>query len=116
MTKIILTHHAQERLENRRISKSMIEQTIASPDQRFEQTEPQGSIRFIKYIQGRSVHVIATYLTQEKSWLIISTWVRGEEDRRPIEDMLIVSPFKIFWLVIKLFWRAFFGSSPKKRS
>lgn len=110
MPRLIFTHHAEKRLTRRHISKQMIESAISSPDRRIDQTETPGNIKFEKTINNRAVHVIATYLVHEKSWLIISAWVRGEEDAHSLEEQIIFAPFKIIWFTLRLLWRMLAGS------
>ncbi len=105
MTKIIFTNHAKTRASDRRITHSMILSCINSPDYTYEQTEPQGSIKFIKTVNKRRLHVIATKLHQENAWLIISTWVKGEPDPIPFEQQIVLSPFKFFWFLLKSLWK-----------
>ena len=81
VNKITYTRHAEERMHLRRITKSMIADTLAKPDR--TQIEEDGDTEFIRTLNGRKVHVIAKPLTNNE-WLIKSTWVRGEDDPQPI--------------------------------
>lgn len=79
---VIFTDHALERIRTRRITQDMIVRTIKSPDRR--EREDDGDTKFIKDINTRSVHVVSRYLDDQKRWLVISAWVRGEEDPKPL--------------------------------
>ncbi len=99
---IVFTKHASERLKDRSIAEDYIKRTIEHPDKKIHQDD--NNWKFIKTIKGRKVHAVATYLEKEKKWLVISVWVRGEEDKLPIVWQLITLPFKlIFWVIKRLF-------------
>lgn len=76
--RITFTHHAEERMALRRITRAMIAAAVEAPDR----TEPEadGDTKFIRRIEGRQVYVIGRYLPAERKWLVKSTWVRGEND------------------------------------
>jgi len=78
---LIFSDHALERMRRRRIDDDVVVNVIRKPDSK--QTEPNGNTRFIKDVKGRNVHVVSNYLADEKKWLVVSTWVRGEDDPRP---------------------------------
>jgi hypothetical protein len=78
---IILTDHARERMQLRRISPVMIAQTIRQPDR--TEREDDGDTKFTKSIDGRQVQVIGRWESDESKWLVKSTWVRGEDDPKP---------------------------------
>lgn len=109
MPKIIYTKHAEDRRKQRGITLASVEETIQNPAKRFEQTEPQGAIKFIKTIDDRRLHVVATYLANEKAWLVISVWVRGEDDQPSWEEKAVLSPFKLLWLIGKTVWKLIFA-------
>jgi hypothetical protein len=97
---LIFTHHASARFQDRHITADAIWQTVQWPDKKFTNHE---KIKFIKTINDRRLHVIASWLAKDKKWLIISVWVRGEEDKEPIIWSLITLPFKItYWLLTRL--------------
>lgn len=75
---IAFTKHALERMELRTISQNMIVQTIRDPDKVFPKAD--GNLKFIRKIEGCKLHVICKSLPEEDKWLVISTWVRGEDD------------------------------------
>ena len=75
---IVFTKHAKERLELRRISREMVVKTIRNPNKQF--TESNGHIKFIRKVHGAKVHAICKPIPEENKWLVISVWVRGEDD------------------------------------
>lgn len=95
---IIFTNHAWQRLSDRTISADMVVETISHPDKTFPQ---DGSTKFIRTLRGRKVHVVAERNPNTKQWVVISTWVRGEDDKVPLIWQLLVLPFKLLWWVIK---------------
>ena len=84
---VIFTDHALERLKLRRITQDMIVTTIRQPDRK--EKEDDGDTEFIKVVNERKVHVISTYLPDERKWLVKSAWVRGEDDPQPLWKRLI---------------------------
>lgn len=90
---VIFTDHAEARMSLRRISKSMIAQTIQQPDSK--EKESDGDTKFSKTINKRKVQVVAYYLPDEKKWLVKSTWVRGEDDPQPLLQRLLSGIFRI---------------------
>jgi len=100
---IILTNHALERLGKRSVGVDDIWKTIKS-GRKYKQSD--NTIKFVKTIQGRKIHAVATFLKKEKKWLVVSAWVRGEDDKLPLLWQIIVLPFKIgWWILKKLFQR-----------
>lgn len=101
---ILFTKHALERMDKRSISKDKIWQVINHPDKTFNEgsnSEKGSSKKFIKETGNRKYQVIASYLQKEKKYLVISTWVRGEDDAQGLIWTLIILPFKIIWWIIK---------------
>lgn len=92
---IIFTNHALQRLRRRRISQAMAAQALQKPDER--QSEAAGKIRFEKSIQSRKVQVVARYLEDEKQWLVLTAWVRGEDDPRPWWLHVLLLPYYVLW-------------------
>lgn len=103
---LVFTNHAFERIKTRAIAPDAVWQAIDHPDQRF--TQGQTTTRFIKTVAGRKIHAVATYLNREHKWLVVSVWVRGEDDRQPLVWQLLTLPFKIVWWVIKKAYSSFF--------
>jgi calcineurin-like phosphoesterase len=84
---VIFTNHALERLELRRMTQEMVFTTIIRPDHYRE--EDDGDSEFIKVVNGRRVHVISVYLSNEQKWLVKSAWVRGEGDPNALWQWLL---------------------------
>ena len=109
---LILTNHAAARQSLRSINLEALYQTIHQPDKKIRVEDEKW--KFIKKINGRQYQIIANYLTDQKKWLVISAWVRGEEDQVPLIWQLISAPFKLIWLVIKTIIQALISSKTKK--
>jgi len=96
--KIIFTKHALERLAARHIDKQDIIETLQYP-QRFK-SQPDGKRKFIKYINGRHLQAVATHIPSEDKWIVVSVWVRGEQDQESLVWRVLVSFAKLaIWLV-----------------
>lgn len=96
MSTYILTKHARERLQQRWISEDVISSVLRSP----ERTEPgskPGTTKFVRTMNGRQIQLVGTYLKDENKWLIVSAWVRGEDDKAPLMWQLITLPFVGVW-------------------
>lgn len=96
---IILTNHAHDRIKSRNISDYSIYITINYPDKKVNKSG--SSIKYIKDIDNRKYHVVAKFKKDQNKYLVISAWVRGEDDKVPIIWQLITFPFKIAWWIIK---------------
>jgi hypothetical protein len=97
---LVFTKHAKERINDRILTAEHIFQAIKFPDNKFIHKTNK---KFIKLINSRKIHVIANFLPKENKWLIISAWVRGEEDRQPLVWRLITLPFRLlFWIFKKI--------------
>jgi len=99
---IVFSKHALERMGKRSITKEKVWQIINHPDKKNSQKN-----KYIKTINDRKYHIIATYLPKEKKYLIISTWVRGEDDRQSIIWLIIALPFKLIWWLLSWLLRKF---------
>lgn len=85
---IIYTTHAEERMKQRKVSKTQIESAVRIPDE--QKLEDDGDTRFIKSIRRpdkkmRALHVVGKpiekrFLFITSKWLIKTVYVRGEED------------------------------------
>ena len=103
MSDFIFSKHALERLKQRSISQDIAEVALRNPDKTFPGKKP-GTVKFIKYIQNRNVQLVGTYLADQKKWLVVSAWVRGEDDQVPLVWTLLTLPFKgAWWLIRKVF-------------
>jgi hypothetical protein len=102
---LVFTKHAWERLKDRSLTKDTIYQTVSHPDKTFHN---QDNYKFIRTINNRKIHVVSTPIENNK-YLIISTWVRGEDDKLPLIWILITLPFKIIWWIIKSIFNSIFS-------
>lgn len=96
---IIFTKHAKQRRKLRKISNYEIQLTLNAPDQEIE-LKPN-LFKFKKKVKKRKLQIIAQYLKEQKKYLIISVWVRGEDDPTPLAWRLITLPFKLIWWFLK---------------
>ncbi|MBP7740689.1 DUF4258 domain-containing protein [Candidatus Woesebacteria bacterium] len=94
---IVFTKHAFERMKKRSIAVDKIWDVVNHPHKTFGDSQK----KFIKEINGRKYQAIAKFLNKENKYLIISTWVRGEDDKQEIIWMIITFPFKLIWWIIK---------------
>ncbi len=97
---LIFTNHALARMKDRSITADSVWRVVQHPDR----TKPEGkpnTTRFIRTINDRTHHVVATYLPERKKTLIVSTWIRGEEDAVPVVWRLITAPVKVIWWIAK---------------
>ena len=100
---IVFTKHASERMSQRSITTHSVWETVTYPD--TTNSDRDHSTRFIKTKNGRKYFVVAKYLPKERKQLVVSTWVRGEDDRVPILWQLITLPFKLLWKAISFIIR-----------
>ena len=99
---LIFTHHALDRLQDRSINYAYLANVVNDPDKKFPQSE--NTFKFIKTINHRKIHLVAKFLEKDQKWLVISVWVRGEEDRESVVWWLLTLPFKLMmWLIKKMF-------------
>jgi len=75
---VVFTKHARERLDLRRLSEDAIIQVMRKPN--TTQKLDEGKIKFIGEVMGSKVHVICRPILEENKWLVISLWVRKEDD------------------------------------
>jgi hypothetical protein len=95
---LVFSKHALARLSDRILTQDAIYQTIQFPDKTFSEND---STKFIRTVNNRRIHVVAAPI-ENNQWLVISTWVRGEEDRVPLMWQLITLPFRAAWYLIRL--------------
>ncbi len=99
---LIFTDHSLERLTLRSLSQDQIWQVIHHPQKHFEN---QGNEKFISTVAGRRIHVVAKKLVDDNKWLVISVWVRGEDDPETMVWQLLTLPFKAIWWIVKKVWK-----------
>jgi hypothetical protein len=100
---MVFTNHALDRLSLRSLSMEAIGKVLSNPDKTFPSDKPE-SIKFIRQLDDRTIHVIATYLKDKKKWLVVSVWVRGEEDPAPLAWQIITFPFRLAANVAVIIW------------
>jgi len=113
MSDFIFTKHSLERLNQRSISQDSAESVLRNPD-RTEPGKKEGTIKFIRTVHGRNVQLIATYLNDQKKWLVVSAWVRGENDKESLMWQIISLPFKGTWWLAKFLTLKMFQGSSKQ--
>lgn len=96
---IVFTTHAKERAKQRRIALGTIEQVLHHPDKTYPANQ-SGQVKFIRRIEGRQIFAIGQYLTDQRQWLILSVWVRGEDDQAPLAWQLLTLPFRASWWLL----------------
>lgn len=96
---LVFSKHALGRLSGRVLTQDAIYQTVTAPDQTFLD---KNNTKFIRTVNNRRIHVV-TEPIENHQWLVVSAWVRGEEDKEPLVWQLIVLPFKILWKIIQTF-------------
>ncbi|MBU0578902.1 DUF4258 domain-containing protein [Patescibacteria group bacterium] len=91
---LVFTTHALDRLKLRTISQDQVQQVLSHPEKTFPSDKPD-QIKFIRTLNQRTIHVVAKHLNDQNKWLIVSVWVRGEDDPIPLTWKIITFPFKI---------------------
>lgn len=94
---LVFTKHALERLNDRVLTQDTIHQTVTSPDKTFPS---KSNTKFIRTMSNRRIHVVAAPI-ENNQWLIVSAWVRGEEDREPVVWQLIAFPFRMIGKILQ---------------
>jgi hypothetical protein len=84
---IVFSKHALERMKQRRVTHEMIVNTIQRSDQK--KLEEDGDTKFIRELNGRPLHVVSAYLPEEKTWLVKTVFVRGEDDPKPLWQQIV---------------------------
>ncbi len=72
------TKHARERLDLRKLNEDMIIDVMRKPN--TAHNIDNGKIKFTGKVMGANVYAICKPLSEENKWLVISLWVRGEDD------------------------------------
>lgn len=94
---VVFSKHALQRLKRRKITQEAVVRTIKNPSEK--ESEENGNVRFVKDVNQREVHVIGNWLEDENRWIVVSAWVRGEEDPRPLWQWAFVLPYQLMrWL------------------
>lgn len=98
--RLVFTNHAWNRLQDRSVSLDLIWRTVSEPTQQIALGESK--TKYIRELNDRPIHVVASWLPHEQKWLVISVWVRGEADKVSIIWQILTLPFKIVWWLFKL--------------
>lgn len=96
---VILTTHASERLRQRSIDAYEVAETIAHSDKKF--SDSKNTTKFIRTFRGRKYHVVGQWKPSEQKWLVVSAWVRGENDGEPLSTTILLSPIRLIWWLVK---------------
>lgn len=110
---IIFTDHALDRLDSRSISQEVVNQVVTNP---YKKHQNGDTTKFIKKVHDRNIHVVAQYLSEERKWLVISVWVRGEEDKNPLAWRIITFPFWLVWKLTSSIVKLFFGAKSARNT
>lgn len=102
---LIFTDHALQRMQLRSVSKDAIWRVLQHPERTIPSDKPD-STKFIRTINDREYHIIGTYLPDQDKTLIISLWVRGEDDPDSFWWWAITAPFKALWWALKTIYHA----------
>jgi hypothetical protein len=94
---LVFSKHALGRARDRTLTQDAIYQVIQSPDKKFVNKD---NTKFIRTINDRKIHVVATPI-ENQQWLVISAWVRGEDDRLSLVWQMITAPFRLIWWLSK---------------
>lgn len=95
---LIFTNHAYHRLKQRSLSADGVWQTIHQPISKVKSGKGH---KYIRQIGDRNYQVVANFLSQENKYLIVSLWVRGEDDRLPLTWQILRLPFVLLWWLVK---------------
>lgn len=98
---LIFTKHALARMRERSVSNDSIFRVIQAPDTIKGDKSGSKPVKFVRLYNDRLYHVIAQWKRQERAWLVVSVWVRGEDDRESILAQLLLLPFRLFWRLLK---------------
>jgi hypothetical protein len=102
MSKVILSNHALERAKLRKMKLTAIEKLILDPERKIVLGKQK--FKFFRNIDNRYYQAVAIYLPKEDKWLVISVWVKGEEDRIPFIWTLMTWPLRLLWWLLKTCW------------
>jgi hypothetical protein len=91
---VIFTTHAIERMKLRRIDQEMVVGAIKQPEKHY--LDHDGDTKFIRTFGDRPLHVVSSYLKDEKKWLVKSVWVRGEDDPQPLWKQILSAVLRAF--------------------
>ncbi len=96
---IIFTDHAIERMQLRRLDPVTLHELWHAPE--HIESLAEGKEKRIATKHDRTVHMIGTYLADEDRWLLISTWVRGEDDPLPVVWQVLAGLVRMGWRLLR---------------
>lgn len=96
---MIWTDHAVERLKKRHISQADALKVMANPTKTFPGKKP-GTVKFIRTINDRRIHLVGK-LNEQKQWVVLTAWVRGEEDRDDVVVRIVKWIFSMIFKILK---------------
>ena len=85
---VVWTNHALERLSKRGIPQADALTVMKSPSKTYP-GKKGSSVRFIRTVNGRRLFVVAVMDEEAKKWIVLSVWVRGEEDKLAWYERLV---------------------------
>lgn len=97
---VIFTDHALQQMRKRRISRDMVATAVNKPD--HKEPEEDDKVRFVKEIKDRNVMVVAMWVPAQKKHRIVTAWVRGEEDPKPFIVQVLLFPFRLLRLTLRV--------------
>lgn len=75
---VVFTKHAREQLSLRKIGEDMVIQVMRRPSKTYN--ADNGKIKFIGKTAGAKLHAVCKPIPEENKWLVITLWIRGEDD------------------------------------
>jgi len=92
---LIFTTHALARSKQRHLQLEDIYQTVKFPEKTI--SLDKGKVKVIKHLGGRQIQVVTAPASEKNQRLLISVWVRGEED----QASLLIQIFESFKRLVK---------------
>lgn len=90
---MIWTDHVLSRMKLRSLTQDQVVAVMRKPDQTYPGQKPD-TVKFIRTLSDRQIHVVAK-LTDRQQWLILTVFVRGEEDQWPLPERIIFGTFHL---------------------
>lgn len=100
---LIFTNHALERMKKRSLDSEDVYQAISYPENILKLEKFKK--KYIKKIRERNIQVVVAPAKQNpEQKLVVSVWVRGENDKPGVIIQIFTSLFKfIKWIFKKIF-------------
>jgi len=100
------TKHALKRTKKRSLKQRDIYLTIKKPDKKIKKSRVV--TKYSKLIKDRKYQVLTSFIPKENKHLVISAWIRGEDDPHSffiqlllVIYKLVVFPLKLIFIFIK---------------